>query len=86
VYALTAAMLGVLIYELVLNNREQGSPISLKVCASIMFILCLNTVSQPWIASTANSQSNAGTLVKRVGLPWSPIPSLYETGGCHRSF
>jgi membrane associated rhomboid family serine protease len=30
VYALTTVMLGVLIYELVLNNREQGSPISLK--------------------------------------------------------
>ncbi|KIM48285.1 hypothetical protein M413DRAFT_22809 [Hebeloma cylindrosporum] len=30
VYGLTVAMLGVFIYELVLNAREQGSPISLK--------------------------------------------------------
>jgi len=30
VYILTAAMLGVFIYELVLNGKEQGSPISLK--------------------------------------------------------
>ncbi|PPQ92685.1 hypothetical protein CVT25_013992 [Psilocybe cyanescens] len=30
VYALTTAMIGVFIYELVLNARQQGSPISLK--------------------------------------------------------
>lgn len=33
VYALTTAMLGVLIYELVYNGREQGNPFSFKVRA-----------------------------------------------------
>ena len=32
-YALTTAMLGVLIYELVYNAREQGNPFSFKVRA-----------------------------------------------------
>lgn len=31
VYALTAAMLGVIIYELVYNGKEQGNPFSFKV-------------------------------------------------------
>jgi hypothetical protein len=31
VYILSAAMLGVMIYELVRNNQAQGTPISLKV-------------------------------------------------------
>lgn len=34
VYAFTLAMLGVLIYELVYNAKEQGNPFSFKVGAS----------------------------------------------------
>jgi len=33
VYALTVAMLGVMIYELVYNGREQGNPFSFRVRA-----------------------------------------------------
>jgi len=31
VYALTVAMLGVMIYELAYNGKEQGNPFSFKV-------------------------------------------------------
>ena len=37
VYALTTAMLGVLIYELVYNGKEQGNPFSFKVRGFLTF-------------------------------------------------
>ena len=36
VWALTIVMIGVFIWELVLNAREQGSPVSMKVCATLV--------------------------------------------------
>ena len=38
VYALTLAMLGVLIYELAYNAKEQGNPFSFKVRAFSTFV------------------------------------------------
>ena len=38
VYALTTAMLGVMIYELAYNGKEQGNPFSFKVRALIVYL------------------------------------------------
>lgn len=50
VYALTLAMLGVLIYELVYNAKEQGNPFSFKV-RTLTFVYsapCLSVDRPQW--------------------------------------
>ena len=75
VWLLTTVMVAVFIYELVLNAREQGSPISLRVCAD--YTLNLNEILFDVIA---RRESNARTVFIRTHQLRCTVPSLYERG------
>ena len=81
VYALTLAMLGILIYELVYNAREQGNPFSFKVCALLNVLLSgsgfLNVDQPPCVA---DSKSNAWAFIDCPDYSGRSVPPLYEAG------
>ena len=74
-WILTVAMTAVLIYELVLNSQQQGSPVSFK--ASFFVI---NTQSYVLISFTSPAYRKlyAGALWIRVNLRWRSISPLHE--------
>jgi hypothetical protein len=78
VWALTAVMVGVLIYELVVNAREQGSPISLKVRLASSSGEGADSELNP-----ACRESNVGTVLDGINQPRCTVPSLHEVS--HRS-
>ena len=76
VWLLTTVMVAVFIYELVLNAREQGSPISLKVCADYIPL----NLDGILFDAIARRESNARTVFIRAHQPRCTVPSLYERG------
>lgn len=66
-------MVAVFIYELVLNAREQGSPISLKVNG----ISTHSSPQNPYTAAACD-QPNVGSLLKCPYQSWGSLSTLYE--------
>lgn len=75
VYALTLAMLCVLIYELVVNDKAQGTPVSFKVrelYAPVRMRLWT------YVCFAAGRQSNARAIGERADQPRRPLSCLHE--------
>jgi len=67
-------MLGVFVYELILNSREQGSPLSFKVSADL---IALRSVAS-YDNFSAYHQPHVRALIKRSCESWSSLPSVHE--------
>ena len=65
-------MLAVLIYELVVNQKAQGTPVSFHVRAIIV------TVGLPTHRRSANGQPHVGSISKRSYQRWRAIPCMHE--------
>ncbi|KAF9481031.1 rhomboid-domain-containing protein [Pholiota conissans] len=93
VYCLTTAMVGILIYELILNSREQGSPISLKPTVNPMlgpsssalvflgarFPPCMKSVAQVPLSTQIGCMNNTANPVTQV----CTVEDLCGFGGFH---
>ena len=72
VYLLSTVMLGVFIYELVLNAKNQGTPISFHVSMS-MFMRGL--YAYDWIAC---SKPHAGAISERPHQRWGTLSAMHD--------
>ena len=73
VWIVSAVIIGVFIWELILNQREQGSPISTKVNSYLIKRLVMRLTVNP-----ASVQPNARSFGKRSHFSWSSISSMHE--------
>ena len=77
-YALTLAMLIVLIYELVYNAKQQGNPFSFKVWAILTFAYSAHGLQLINLHPPAYSKPNAGTFIECLNQPGCSVSSLHK--------